>query len=144
MPGQVGVQNYNIQQIFLGHNWDQDMTFVNGTGAPITVLMGTVMGTVFTGGYTATCQSGNSDGSERARGICRETTIIPANSNGVVNVVYSGEVNANALIFANGTDTLTTTVGDHVTGGSMRDMIQQNTDIKLINSIELSITDPNQ
>jgi hypothetical protein len=144
MPAQPQVQNYNTQQIFLGNNWDVDETFTNGTGAAITVLAGTVMGTIFGAGI-ATCQSGNTDGSQYPKGFCRETTIIPANGTGVVNLVYSGEVNSNAIIFANGTDTLATTVGAEGTnGGSMADLIRMNTQCKLIASTDLTIQDPNQ
>lgn len=145
MPAQPLVQNYSTQQIFLGNNWDKDETYNNTTGSAVTVLAGTVMGTIFTSGYTLGLVSTATDGSQWPKGICRETTIIPANSTGVVNVVYSGEVNSNAIIFSNGTDTLATTIGAEATnGGSLADMITANTQIKLVASVELTIQDPNQ
>lgn len=143
MPGQVLVQNYNTQQIFLGNNWDVDKQYTNATGGTVTILAGTVLGTIAASNKWLQFDSTATDGSENPRAINRETMVIAAGATVLMNAVNQGQVNQNAIIFFNGTDTINTSVGAAATGGTVQDLLQS-AGITLVPSIELTIQDPNQ
>lgn len=144
MPFPVLVQNYDTTQIFLGNNWDIDKSCINTSGSILTILAGTVMGTVFTGNTAYPTVSTATDGSQVPRYVSRVDVVIAIGAAAKINLVYTGEINQNALLFQNGTDTLNTNVGSEGTGGSMQDLLMTNSHLKLVPSIELTIQDPNQ
>lgn len=147
MPAPGLVTNYNVQQIFLGENWYEDKNFTNGTGSPIVIAPGTVLGTILASNTWALMQSTNTDGSEIPKAIFYNENFsytVPANSTVLISGCTKGYVNQNALTFANGTDTINTPLKADTTGGiTVQDAIRQ-IGILLVPSIELSVTDPNQ
>lgn len=144
MPFPVLVQNYNTQQIFLGDNWDIDKNCINASGSILTILAGTVMGSLFTGNTCYPCVSTATDGSEVPRFFARHDVVIAIGATAKVNLVYTGKVNQNAILFQNGTDTLNTNIETQGLGGSMQDCLIAYSQTVLVPSTELTITDPNQ
>ena len=130
--------NYSWQQIFLKNNLFKDYSYTNSTGSTVTITIGTLMGTILATGKTAPQASGSTDGSEMPRGIAGQTFTVTNGATVTIPVCYAGDVNQNALIL-NGSDTLSTAVRTVSTGGgTIGDLITQNTTINLYPSIELS------
>lgn len=145
MPAQQRITNYDVSQIFLGRNFYKDKQYTNSTGSAVTILPGTLLGTILATNLLLPMVSTATDGSEYPVGIAMDTFVIANGASATITFCYAGEVNQSKVIFYNGTDTLATAIGSQGTGGgTYEDLIIRNTDIKLIPTIELSIQDPNQ
>lgn len=128
--------NYRWQQIFLSNNKYKDYTYTNDTGSEVTLTVGRLMGTILASAKTYPQASTSTDGSEMPRGVLAQTYTFAIGASGTVAVCYTGDINQNALLL-NGSETLATVVRTVSTGGgTIGDLITQNTDIVLWNSIE--------
>lgn len=144
MPANQLVTNYNTQQIFLCNNFFQDKTYTNSTGSTVTLLPGTLLGTVLATNKLLPNISSATDGSEMPMGICADTYVVANGDSAVVTFCTGGDVNENAVVLGSG-DTYATVVRTASTGGgTIRDLIGRNTTIQLVASTELSVVDPNQ
>lgn len=138
MPAQVLKNNYNVQQTFIGCNEYKEGTYTNSTGSTVVIPMGTVIGRVLATQLLLPQVSTATDGSEMPRGVVGEDYSIANGASQVITYCYAGDINQNALILG-GSDTLDTVVRTVTTGGgTVGDLLQANTDIKLYPSLELS------
>ena len=109
---QLGV-SYDFSKIFLFDNKYRVITLSNATGSPVTLLMGTVIGTKKADATGGAFASGATDGTQYATGILAEDVTIGANSTADVQICVGGKIAVEKVIL-NGSDTMTTAVGDRV------------------------------
>lgn len=140
------VTNYDISQIFLGENFYDNGTYTNSTGSSVTIQPGTLLGRIEASALVIPSASTASDGSEYAMAIYADQAVTVANGASILlTYCIKGRINQNKIVFQNGTDTLTTTVGSQGTGGGIiKDILVRNTGIFLVPSTEITIQDPNQ
>ncbi len=136
--------NYQQQNVFLGgHRNFIDKQFTNGTGSILTIVKGTVMGTILATGYAALQVSNSTDGSEMPRFVAADDYTIPIGATVTITVANGGEVNQTALtltgVVSSVPDTWATVVRTVSTGGgTIYDLLVQNSDLVLIPSTENS------
>ena len=144
MPANQLATNFNTQQIFLGGNFYKDFSYSNSTGSTVTIAAGRLMGQILATAKVLPNISSATDGSELPVGVAMEAYTVADGATATVTLCISGRVNQNALTLGAG-DTLDTAVRTVSTGGgTLGALITRNTDIELVPSTELSITDPNQ
>lgn len=144
MPAQPITTNYDVSQIFLGDNFYKDFTYTNSSGSSKTYAAGTLFGQILATGKVLANISSATDGSEMPIGFLQEAVTVADGSSAVVSLCIAGRVNQNNITLGSG-DTLDTAVRTVSTGGgTLYALIQKNTDIQLVPSTEVTITDPNQ
>lgn len=142
------IANYDISQVFLRGMVTVARSFDNSAGgADVTITNGTVLGIVSATNKVKTCVSSATDGSQLPRFICAGTVTIAAGAIGDVMCCKDGWVNEDKTIFSNGTDTWATTVSTTDSGtqttvqGTMRDVLQANSNITLLSGVDGSYYD---
>lgn len=121
--------DYQFKKLVLGKYTTRRIDYANISGALETVEIGTVMGRVDATGKLVPCKSDAVDGSQQPVCLIAEKLedIAIAGEVNKVLVYDGGEMDANLVVFQNGTDTLNTIVTS--TGGdkkSMQDFLIQN------------------
>ncbi len=116
--------NISYAKIFLFGIQTQDWTYTNPTGSEITIPIGTVMGIIPATDKCLTCKSAATDGSQVPYGVLLATTTVAGSATVTLSMAVQGQVDKDLLVFANGTDTLATTmsVGGDVLG-TMRSVL---------------------
>jgi hypothetical protein len=144
MPQQQLTTNYDISQIFLNGNFYKYKTYTNSTGSTVTINPGRLLGTVLASDKVLPQISTAVDGSEMPVGVAAAQYVVLDGASATVCYCISGEINQSKIIFG-GSEGLATVVRTVSTGGgTIGDLIVRNTDIKLVPTTELTITDPNQ
>jgi len=134
--GQQAIINTDLSKIFLWNRRSAKGNIANATGAPVTVLEGTVMGRIGATDKLTPFTSAAVDGSQHPIGVLCETYVVPANSNIDVYICDGGDVAAEKLLFQ-GADTLETVISAR----RVKDLIVLNTDLKLVYSTEMTAYD---
>jgi hypothetical protein len=135
--GQQTITNYETSKTFVFGNRYDKADYTNGTGAPVTVVLGTLLGRISATQKVIPLASAASDGSQFPVGIATEDTVIAAGATVKLSYCVEGDV-AEEKVVLNGSDTLSTVIS----GRSIRDRIASDTvGIRLVKSTELTAYD---
>lgn len=144
MPATQRVTNYDVSQVFLGNNFYKDFTYTNSTGSSVDLAVGRLVGQILASAKILPNISSATDGSELPMGVLAEAATVANGATATLSVCIAGRVNQNTLTLGAG-DTLDTAVRTVSTGGgTLGALITRNTNIELVPSTEVTITDPNQ
>jgi len=118
------INNYNISKIFVKDNQFETATYTNPTSGEVTLAKGTVMGRIASTNKIIPLESTASNGSQFPIGILADDYVVDYTESATLTFCKSGDVVASKIIFANGTDTVTTvvssrTLGDRIQGDSL-------------------------
>lgn len=127
--------NYDTSKTFIGDNRYENGTYTNPDGVEVTLAKGTVMGRVAATNKLLPLESGASDGSQFPVGVLADDYTVDAYDDATVSICVGGDVAAEKIVFANGTDTTATvvssrTLGDRIAGDTLG--------IKLVSGTELT------
>lgn len=114
------INNYSTRNIFIWNNRynSRTETYTNSTGSAATLLAGTVMGRVAATKLIVPLLSTATDGSQIPIGVLAATYIVADTASQQITYCIGGDVDANALVFSNGTDTLATEISLTDSGSS--------------------------
>ena len=105
------ITNYSYTNLFVLNNRFNTGTSVTASGSDIELLAGMLIGRVNATGALKQSISTATDGSQYPIGILTQNYTIPDGESLTVNYCYSGDVNANLIVFGGSpADTLTTVV----------------------------------
>jgi hypothetical protein len=132
--GQQAKINTDRSKVFLWNRRSAKGQITNGTGAPITILEGTVMGRIGATNLLVAFTSAAVDGSQHPIGVLMTDYTIAAGATADVFICDAGDVAAEKLLFQ-GADTLETVIS----GRRVKDLLQMNAPgLKLVYSTELT------
>jgi len=138
MAGMLTV-NFDNSKIFVWDNRFNKATYTNGTGSPVTLALGRLLGRISSSQKVTGHVSTATDGSEQPIGVLADDYTVAPGASVVVTFCDGGDVAQEKLILG-GSDTLATLIG---TGAvpSIQDAISRNTQIKLVAATELNAYD---
>ncbi|MCE3278034.1 MAG: Bacteriophage lambda head decoration protein [Bacteroidetes bacterium] len=135
--GQQAEITTDLSKIFIWNNRYKSYPYNNSAYDSVTLLAGTLMGTVAGTGYIKPLASGASDGSQYPTGILAEDVTVDGGDLVDLDICVSGDVVEDKIIFQ-GSDNLDTTVSSR----RLRDRIGADTvGIKLVTSTSNSSYD---
>lgn len=112
-----------VSRIFVFNNQTRSGNYVNTEGVAVSLKEGTLMGVIAATGKLQVMKPGAGDGSELPAGVLMGDVDVAIGGNADVNIVVSGDVVEERLIFFDGVSTLATLVG----GVPYRELIVSNT-----------------
>ena len=107
--GGILTNNLDYTKLFLGNNRYISATYTNGTGAPITLNEGQVLGRIFATGKVTPLIAASTNGSQLPLGVLRSSYTVAAAASVTVQVCISGDVASELLLF-NASETASTVV----------------------------------
>ncbi|MGC4058178.1 MAG: hypothetical protein QM743_08670 [Chitinophagaceae bacterium] len=132
------ISNIDLSKIFLGNDKTRKATYTNGTGSPVTLVPGRIMGHVISNGKVLPQNKDSTDGSQQPRFVLMSAHDAVADGASVqVTLCVSGEVDASKLICASG-ETLDSAVG---TTGLIGDLLMANSHILLVDGVQNTFLD---
>jgi hypothetical protein len=120
--GHVAQFDRNTSSIFIGGNRYDIRVYTNPSASPVTLVAGTVMGTVFLTGKILPLTSAATDGSQNPVGILKEGITVAGSATVSLYICIGGDV-AEEMIVLQGADTLATVVS----GKTLRDRLASDT-----------------
>lgn len=120
--GHVAQFDRNTSSIFIGGNRYDIRVYTNPSASPVTLVAGTVMGTVFLTGKILPLTSAATDGSQNPVGILKEGIAVAGSATVSLYICIGGDV-AEEMIVLQGADTLATVVS----GKTLRDRLASDT-----------------
>lgn len=130
--GQQAIINTDTAKVFLWNRRSQPVNIINGGGAPVTYLEGTVMGRVSASGNVIPCVAAAVDGSQFPIGVLIDGLTVAAGATVPCFICDDGDVASELLIF-NAAETLSTVVSAR----QMRDWLKL-AGIKLVAGTDLT------
>jgi len=131
-------QNFNTSLPYIGQPELVQRSYVNGTGSAIIIPACRIMGVVLSTNKIKEQASSSTDGSEMPRFLNYQEVTVPANTTMNIWVVEKALVKTGSLVFASG-DTLATVVRTTSTGGgTIGDLLRQNSQIIFQSTDQLS------
>lgn len=129
--------DYDYEKLLLGDNIVKLVTFVNDTGAELSISEGLVLGRITDAGANnlkiKAFDSTNTDGSQNILGVLMNDYTLAIAEEFSVGVIVSGKVNSNKVSLS-GTDTLDTivsgkTIGDRIMSDTLGVNMVESTDL---------------
>jgi hypothetical protein len=120
--GHVAQFDRNTSSIFIGGNRYDIRVYTNPSASPVTLVAGTVMGTVFLTGKILPLTSAATDGSQIPVGILKESFTVAGSATVSLYICIGGDV-AEEMIVLQGADTLATVVSEK----TLRDRLASDT-----------------
>jgi len=126
--------DYNTAKLFVRNNRFSKASYTNGTGSPVTLQKGRILGRITTGGKVTPQLSTATDGSQQPIGVCADDYTVAAGDTLEITYCDGGDVDQNLLLFS-GAETLATVITDDV---SIGDALARNTHIKVVPTKDLT------
>lgn len=108
--GGMRVTNYSTEKLLMFNNSFASANYTNPDAYPVDIPVGTVFGRISSSGEVVPLVSTANDGSQFPIGVLPYNLTVEDGETAEIRLVTGGEINANMLVFANGTDTLDTIV----------------------------------
>lgn len=113
--GSMAIIKTDLSKIFILNNRYKTSQFTNGTGAPVTIPEGKLLGQINATGKVAVLASASSDGSQFPVGICAQEYIVAAGATVDMTYCVAGDV-ASGKVVLDGSDTMATVVTGRTIG----------------------------
>lgn len=122
----------NRAKLFIWNNTFSKAIFTNSGGAPVTINKGMLLGRLNASNAVMEHTKGATDGSQHPMGILADDYTVAAGASITVTYCTGGNVDK-ALVKCTSTDTLVTVIAGL---GTIGDVLERNTTIKLVDVIE--------